>query len=85
VFARAHNLQRVHDESRRLYLENTLRSETMEAPADLTSLRNVEMRLHMLAVTRAVVRYHGNLLGTLITANESALSESAANASATRT
>ncbi len=48
----------------------------------LTDLRNVEMRLHMLAVTRAVVRYHGNLLGTLTTAYESALSESAASASA---
>lgn len=79
VFARAYNLHRVHDESRRLYLENTLRAETMETPADLTYLHTVEVRLQMLAVTRAVVRYHGNLLATLITAYESALSESAAS------
>lgn len=79
VFARAYNLHTVHGESRRLYLENALRSEILETPVDLANLRNIEMRLQMLAVTRAVVRYHGSLLATLITAYETALSESAAS------
>ena len=73
VFTRAYHLQRVLEESRLLYLDISFKSEAMETPLDLAVLGNIESRLQTLAVSRAVVRYHGGLSGSLIAAYDAAL------------
>ncbi|MEP7328491.1 MAG: hypothetical protein ABI777_04710 [Betaproteobacteria bacterium] len=77
VFTRAYHLQSVHEESRRLYLDNTFKSQALETPLDLSDLRNIETRIQLIAVSQAVVSYHENLLGTLIAAYDLALADSA--------
>jgi hypothetical protein len=75
IFTRAYHLQRVLEESRLLYLDISFKSEAMETPLDLAVLHNIESRLQSLAVSRAVVRYHGGLSGNLIAAYDAALAD----------
>ncbi len=75
AFTRAYHLQQVLEEGRLLYLDISFKSEAMETPLDLAVLHNIESRLQLLAVSQAVVRYHGGLSGSLIAAYDAALAD----------
>jgi hypothetical protein len=73
AYARAYQLQLALEQNRSTFLAVAMRANSLEGPADLTSLQNIERRIELLLELQAMSRHHAGLTQALADAYEEAL------------
>lgn len=73
AYARVYQLQLALEQNRSNFLAVAMRANALEAPTDLTCLRNIERRIEILLELQAMSRHHSGLTQALADAYKEAL------------